>query len=341
MKSRKLIIGAAVVSFALLGAAGAAVAGEPEASDKDRADKAAELYKQANKLYDDQQLTLAEALYRKAWDLQKTFGIASNFGAVELELGKGQSAATLLQYALSHFPAKGKPETRAALEARLEKAKQLVGTVRVRVTSAGAEVLVDGKSLGVAPITDEVFLDPGNHTFEAKQKGHKDAKQTVLAIAAKAQDVTLSLPDAPKASGPLPPPVTTAQKPPSKWPVPGVVMAAVGVVGLGVGGAFIGAAEVNKGDAIRLRDKLQAANVSCPAGSTECDSLRATTQRADMFGNTGIGLLIGGGVLAAAGAAYILWPGAKIPAPGQDKATVHATFAASPQGGSVTLVGSF
>lgn len=340
MNSGKLIIAAAAVSFALLGGSGMAVAGEPDAAEKDRADKAAELYKQANKLYDDQQLTLAEALYRKAWDLQKTFGIASNFGAVELELGKGQSAASLLQYALAHFPAKGKPETRAALEARLEKAKQLVGTARVRVTSAGAEVLLDGKSLGSAPITDEVFLDPGNHTFEAKQKGHKDAKQTVLAIAGKAQDVTLSLPEAPKAPELLPP-ATTAQKPPSKWPVPGVVMAAVGVVGLGVGGAFIGAAEINKGDAIRLRDKLQAAGVTCPAGSTDCDSLRATTQRADMFGNTGIGLLIGGGVLAAAGAAYILWPGAKIPEPGKDKAAVHATIVASPQGGGVTLVGTF
>lgn len=339
MKSTKLIIGTLTVSLALLGGTGAASAGDAQLSEKDRADKAAELYKQANKLYDDQQLSLAEALYRKSWDLQKTFGVASNFGAVELELGKGREAAELLRYAVSHFPAKGKPETRAALEARLEKAKQLVGTARIRTTSAGAEVFVDGKSLGMAPLTEDVYLDPGSHTFEAKQKDHLDAKQTILAIAGKAQDVTLSLPAAPKKAPP--PPVATTKEPSPKWPIPGIVMAVTGVVGLGVGGTFIGAAEINRGDAVRLRDKLVAANVNCPAGSADCTQLHAITQRADMFGNTGIGLLIGGGALAAAGVAYVLWPASKTPAPGKEATTLHATFAASPAGGGVTVIGSF
>lgn len=340
MNPTKLIIGTLTVSLALFAGAGTASAGDAPASEKDRADKAAELYKQANKLYDDQQLSLAEALYRKAWDLQKTFGTASNFGSVALELGKGREAAELLRYALSHFPAKGKAETRAALEARLEKAKTLIGTVRVRVTSAGAAVFVDGKALGAAPITEEVYLDPGNHTFEAKQQDHVDAKQTVLAIAGKAQDVTLSLPEAPK-KGPAPSPIAAGKQPSSKWSIPGVVMVATGVVGLGMGGAFIGAAEINKNDAVRLRDKLVAGNVTCLAGSTDCTQLHAITQRADMFGNTGIGLLIGGGALAAAGVAYVLWPASKTAGPGKDSATVHATFAASPAGGGVTVVGEF
>ncbi len=331
MMSSKLTIG--LLSLCLCGVLSSpvsALAGDGAAGDKQRSERAAELYKQANKLYDDKQLLPAEGLYRQAWELQKTYGIASNLGALELDLGKPAAAAELLRYALRQFPGKGKPEARAALEARLEKAKKLACTVRVKVSSPGAEVLVDGKSAGPAPLLEEIFVEPGSRTIVARQRDRLDAKQVITAVAGATQEVTLTL-------APAPAPVAA---PPEKRPIPGIVMAVTGAVGLGFGGVFIGLAEANRADAQRQHDKLTAANVSCSAGSVECTSLHTTTGRADTFGNTGIGLMVGGGALAAAGVAYILWPSAR-PAAKKTDTAIHATFGASPAGGGVAVVGSF
>lgn len=314
----------------------AAHAGDGKAEDKQRAEQATALYKQANKLYDDGDLKSAEALYTRAWALQKTFSIASNLGALALDLGKPAMAAEMLTYALAQFPAKGKPETKEALEARLDKARKASCAVRV-MAEPGAEVLVDGRSLGPTPLASEVFLEAGSHVFEGKMKGRKDAKVAFSATAGASADVALSLAPLPKAPDP---PAPKSQDLASKWPLPGLVMGAAGVVALGVGGAFVGLAEKDRTDAVALRDRLAASKVSCATGSSDCTQLHNLTSQADTFGNTGIGLLVGGGVATAAGIAYILWPSTR-PEEKKKDTRVHASFGASPDGAAVTVFGSF
>lgn len=316
----------------------AALAGDAPASEKERAEKATELYKQANKLYDEGKLESAEAVYSRAWGLQKTYGIASNLGALALDLGKPATAAEMLRYALANFPAKGKPETREALEARLLKAKKLACAVRVKV-EPGAEVLVDGRSLGIAPLAQEVFVEAGSHAFEAKMRDRKDGKTMFIAAAGSSSEVTLTLTALPKVqASPSPPKETSGLA--SKWPLPGVVMGAAGVVALGVGGGFVGMAEKNHTDATALRDRLVASKVSCAGPSPDCATLHNLTSQADTLGNTGIGLLIGGGVATAAGIAYILWPSSR-PDTKKKDTPVHASFGASPEGAAVMVTGSF
>ena len=315
----------------------AALAGDAPASDKARAEKATELYKQANKLYDEGKLESAEGVYKQAWALQKTYGIASNLGALALDLNKPATAAEMLRYALAQFPAKGKPETREALEARFEKAKKLACAVRVKV-EAGAEVLVDGRSVGTAPLADEVFVEAGSHAFEARMRDRKDGKTTLVAVAGSRSEVSLSLAPLPKIQAP--PAASSSSGLASKWPLPGLVMGAAGVVAMGVGGAFVGMAEKNHTDATALRDRLAAGRVSCATASPDCTALHNLTSQADTFGNTGIGLLIGGGVTAAAGVAYVLWPASR-PDPKKKDTKVAASFGASPDGAAVTVSGSF
>lgn len=211
----------------------------------------------------------------------------------------------MLRYALAQFPAKGKPETREALEARFEKAKKLACAVRVKV-EAGAEVLVDGRSVGTAPLADEVFVEAGSHAFEARMRdrqGRQDharrgRREPLGGVALARAAAEIQAPPAASGSSGLA----------SKWPLPGLVMGAAGVVAMGVGGAFVGMAEKNHTDATALRDRLAAGRVSCATASPDCTALHNLTSQADTFGNTGIGLLIGGGVTAAAGVAYVLWP---------------------------------
>lgn len=309
-----------------------------------RDEKAAELYRRANKLYDENKLTSAEALYREAWEVRKTYDIASNLGALELDLGKPVAAAELLSFALKHFPARGKATVRAALQARLVRAKELVCTLQIKTNATGADVFVEGRHVGMAPLADEVFVSAGARTIEVKQKGYRDGKRTIAATQGARLEVDLALealPGAPVAAVPPRPPAALPLPPPpqKRSIIPAIAMGAAGVVTMGVGGALIGVAEASRSQAITKRDDLRGAGISCATPSASCAELHDITRRADAAGNAGIGALIGGGAIVAAGAAYLLWPGLR-PAKAKDT-TLRASFGASPAGGGVTLVGSF
>lgn len=318
----------AVLSLALCCASSAptiARAADAPAPSRARIERAGELYRQANKLYDEKKLAAAETLYRQAWEIQKTYDIASNLGAIELDLGKPAAAAEHLAFALRQFPARGKLATHAALTARLEKAKKLSCTLRVKAAT-GARIFIDGREVGAAPLAEEVFVDAGAHVLEARLDGHRDAKQTIRVAAGFEQDVTLSLVALPAS--------------PKRSLVPGIVLGAAGAAALGVGGVLIGLAESNRADAQALSDRLKASKVSCAAPSASCAELHGLTARTDALGNAGIGALVGGGALAAGALVYVLWPSARPTSKTKDTA-LRASFDASPTGGGVTVLGSF
>jgi hypothetical protein len=86
---------------------------------------------------------------------------------------------------------------------RLAKVRETVGlllepervlvSLRVVVEPAGAEVLVDGASVGVAPIESAVTLKPGVHVVEARLGGHEPAREEVDVAAGGQAIVELSL----------------------------------------------------------------------------------------------------------------------------------------------------
>ena len=63
-------------------------------------------------------------------------------------------------------------------------AKSKIGELRFNVHPKGAEILVDGVSLGTAPIDSPVFVDPGPVEVTAKLEGYTgvNAKRDVAAV---------------------------------------------------------------------------------------------------------------------------------------------------------------
>ena len=55
-----------------------------------------------------------------------------------------------------------------------------VGQIRVQCNRPGTEVILDGVSLGVHPIQDEVFIEPGNHLVEARLEGYPLVRVNVV-----------------------------------------------------------------------------------------------------------------------------------------------------------------
>lgn len=347
------------LSIALLALSLSAIASSPLTARAEapsagaQAQKVVEIYQDANRLYDAGQLAEAEARYEQAWAIRQSYDIASNLGALELDLHRPARAAELLTFAVQQFPANGSEKTHSALQTRLDKARSLSCILHLKVDEPGADIHVDGAFVGRSPLATELFVNPGKRTI-AVSLGKRRDQQAISAKEGVELTLAFKLPpgEALAAAPPmLPGPAPVAVPVPApRSKAPGFVAGAAGLLGLGIGGALIGIAESNRGDAQALHDSIAATPGGCSARPADCATLRSTTAHADQLGNAGIGVMVTGSVLVTAGVAYLLWPTAR-PAAGNDEAksgkrarapsTIRASVGASPQGGGVTLMGSF
>jgi PEGA domain-containing protein len=312
--SRALACGTLVSAFLV-------VAPAAQAAD-DTSQRVAELYKQANALYDQRKLAEAEVLYLQAWNLKKTYDLACNLGAIELDLSKPRAAAEHLAYALREFPAGGKTSAREQIEGRFKKAREQVGALRVRVSAPNAKMVVAGRAAGSSPLADELFVEPGSVTVEATLPGYETAQQTVQIEKGSAVDVSLTLEHA------------------KRSPIPAFVIGGVGVVALGLGASFIGIAESNRSTAKTLSNETNhACPISNPSPQGKCKELADAASNEDTFGNIGVVSLVVAGAAAVGVATYLLWP-----APRDEPAsarTIRVLPTASTTGGGLFVMGSF
>ncbi|MEP7123328.1 MAG: PEGA domain-containing protein [Byssovorax sp.] len=319
-----------------LGAALAASAASPAVAHADPSapsDRAADLYRRATQLYKDKQLAQAEPLYVEAWSLQQSYDIASNLGALELELGRPARAAELLSHAVREFPVRARPEERTALNLRLADAKSRVAVLHVRVSAPGAEVFVDGQSVGHTPLPAEIFVEPGTRVVVAKLFGHANASVPVRVTRGAAYDVDLApkLPPAPNA--PPPPP------PSKRSVVPAIAGGIFGVLAAGTGATLVVLAGGQRRNATSLHDSIAATGGTCAIASARCTDLHAATARADTFANAGVVAFAAAGAAALGTATYLLWPALKVAPP--RPMDMRASLGLGPGGGGVSLSGSF
>jgi tetratricopeptide (TPR) repeat protein len=69
--------------------------------------------------------------------------------------------------------------------------RNLVGTLNVEVDRPGATVVVDGREVGVSPLSKPVLLAPGSHEVTARRPGVEFASQKVRMLAGKELSVRL------------------------------------------------------------------------------------------------------------------------------------------------------
>lgn len=244
-------------------------------------------------------------MFRQAWALKQSYDIGGNLGIAELNLEKYCDAAEHLSFALKRFPANGKPAHRELLHDKLEKAKEHVGALAITVSAPGAEVFVDGKRLGLAPLSELVFVAPGTRKMEARLQGYETATQTVEATKAGSTDVVLTLKTAE---------VRRVPPPESHGPRMGVVVAGAVVTGvaLATGIGFLAAAGSKGSSGLELHTTIAQAGHSCITGDANydarCADLSSITRTGDTFHSVGVGLLAGAGAAAVGTAVYFFLP---------------------------------
>jgi len=229
--------------------------------------------------------------FEAVWQARKTYDVAANLAQAETQLGKHRDAAEHLAYALRNFPVSGKPALRKQIEELAAEAKKQVVTLRVRVNVDKADVSVNGKPVGTAPIAEELFADSGTVTVEAGLDGYDAAKQTLEMKKGEARDVVLTL--------------VPNQTPPGRSIVAPAIAFGVGGAGL-VLGVVAGAVTASGNESL---SKKCDPSGTCPKASRDELDRTLAVSRASTAG------FVIAGVGAAVGVTLLLLPGKRAAQP--------------------------
>lgn len=170
---------------------------------------ARERFNEGVELFDKGQYDKARAAFRQAYALKPHPAVLINLAQSELYSDHAADAATHFAKFLREHPNASSTEVDAAKEG-LKTAKAKIHELTLNVDVDGAEISVDGESVGQSPLADPLYLEPGERKLEAQYQG------TVKSVTVKAQaggsgEETLQLaPSETKAvaAAPAPPPET-------------------------------------------------------------------------------------------------------------------------------------
>lgn len=315
---------------------------QPKPAGADDTQQADEHFHKGKELMASGRVKEAREEYLTAFRLRRSYDVAGNLGSAELTLGFPRDAAEHLLFALHHYAASG--TTAAQLETakqRFAEAERQVGRLKVSVSMNGADVLVDGTVVGRAPLDEDVFVEPGERTVEARLAGYEPAKQTIKSGKGTAQLVTLKLtvadpPPVPTASAvplasasatALPPPVPSGSTAPIVPVVAGgpskpVLITGGVVTGLAVmaGVVFTVLANGKASDADQQRHNLvqtqgapACTGMNVPA---DCATLSSTTDARATMSNLAAWSFLGAGAIGAATVIYALAAPKRVPQQG-------------------------
>ena len=166
----------------------AALAAEPDSKTA-----AKEHYQRGVAAFKENRFGEAASEFRSAYDLSPAYAVLYNIGQVNVALGDAVSAVDAFEKYLAQGGTAITKERRQAVEAEIEKQRDRIGTLLLRVQPEGAEIRVDGKLVGKAPLSEPLHLTEGKREIVVFASGY-DARVRELEVAPKSQmDIEISL----------------------------------------------------------------------------------------------------------------------------------------------------
>jgi hypothetical protein len=140
---------------------------------------ARDAYDEATARLGDQDDRGALEKYQQAYGLSKDPRLLFNMAVCDRNLQRyAQMQRDLLRYE-QEAAGQMSPEEEAQVQGALAAIRHLVVQIRLRVSEAGAQVSVDGETVGLTPLATPVVMDVGKHTVTVKKEGFAPAERGV------------------------------------------------------------------------------------------------------------------------------------------------------------------
>jgi hypothetical protein len=133
----------------------------------------ARLVRSADQAFDEDRLADSRDAWLAIWELEASTKAACNVGQLSLRIDDMPMAAEFLTICLKDAPEPTDPDGKKLHEQRvldLAQARQAVGALTFRVRER-AELTLDGKPVGRAPLDRDLFVKPGRHRVRAELDG--------------------------------------------------------------------------------------------------------------------------------------------------------------------------
>ena len=152
-----------------------------------------ELIRQGNDLRRAGKDPMAVPVFQKAYDLERSARTAAQLGLVEAQMGYWVAAERHLSEALSFTRHPWLDRNRTVVDETLKRVQSYIGELNVTGSPGGAEVLVNGKSVGNLPLDKPVRVAEGPVQVSLRALGHAPASTTVTVDGGKRAEVNLAL----------------------------------------------------------------------------------------------------------------------------------------------------
>lgn len=311
------------------------------ATDRDDVLVVKKLVDEAMSLYAKADWDKAREVLLKAYAVRPHRAILANLADVELKMERYLDAARHLQKLIADLPPE--PHRRVEIaEAQLAECRQQLGSLHVTVSVSGATVSLNGKPIGTSPLSDEVFVEPGDVHIDAEHPDYLMLSRDIGITKGETQDVVLNL--APRLKPTASVPVAVAAPAPAEQPASSLRTRNIVVISgaaLSIAGATVGIIlwtdrthTLSQADSLRQSLAVGAATTNFCGGSnvkdpTGCSELHNLYVRSDRQTNFAVASFVGAGVVAVGTSlTYLLWPTKKHSA-STDKAS-HASIIVEP-----------
>jgi hypothetical protein len=259
-----------------------------------------------------------------------------------------------MAFALEHVAPMEKPEAVERMRRGMSELRKKVGSLKISVNKPDVEVIVNGQSVGRAPLTGEVFVDPGKSSIEARSSNAPPATQSLDVVAGQTYSIELQIaeatvpaavPNAAPATLPIAtgspastPTASHADQPPARpaWPL--YVGGGAALVGVSMAIGFQLSANAAESDLNAL--KASGGTSGCVDGSASAIDCAARRDAIDRHNSrktwSGVGLAIGitGGVATLA--YLVFWPNKK-----QSSGRLQPVLVVDRSTSTLRLTGSF
>jgi hypothetical protein len=189
-----------VTSVLEMGAAAAPHKKKPPAPKEEKTPEQKEAdrhFKSGVALFNEQKFTEALAEFERAYEIAPAPIVLYNIATCHRELSHYSEAVKYYRRFLDEGADKAPADRIVAAKAELDGILQRIARLTVTAPD-GAEILVDGQSVGVMPLDMPLIVAPGEHKVVVHLEGKKDGDKHLRVASGDEVSVTLKLGDMPK-----------------------------------------------------------------------------------------------------------------------------------------------